>query len=150
MNTTSRAILKTILVTDDSLSIDERRAVRRFINGRIEPFPTHDVRFIDPLSLTQKMAAKLFGVRWATTRDGKISRTQGAAFGAKLREIRRKLSYSQGRLAAEVGVSQQKLSEWERAKRLQSVAVAWRLAEFLARTRVWEPRSARTLSRARA
>lgn len=136
MNTTSRAILKTILATDDALTMHERRAVRRLFDGKVGPFATLDIRFTDPLSLTQKMAAKLFGVKQTVPGKRKISSAQAPNFGASLREIRRKLGYSQGQLADAIGVSQQKLSEWERAKRLQGVVVAWRLAEFLARANV--------------
>src|SRR5437764_1136053 len=132
MNTTSRAILKSILATDDALTTHERRDVRRLVDGQVGPFATLDIRFTDPLSLTQKMAAKLFGAKQTVPGKRKISSAQASNFGASLREIRRKLGYSQGQLATAVGVSQQKLSEWERAKRLQGVVVAWRLAEFLA------------------
>jgi DNA-binding transcriptional regulator YiaG len=61
----------------------------------------------------------------------KISKMETAALGTSIRRLRQRLKLSQGRFAAELGVSQQKVSEWERGQRLRTVIVAWRLADFL-------------------
>ena len=62
----------------------------------------------------------------------KISSVEAATLGVSIRGIRKHLRFSQGRFAAELGVSQQEVSEWERGRRLRTVIVAWRLADFLA------------------
>jgi DNA-binding transcriptional regulator YiaG len=62
----------------------------------------------------------------------KISKMEAAALGTSIRGLRKKLRFSQGRFAAELGVSQQEISEWERGRRLRPVIVAWRLGDFLA------------------
>jgi DNA-binding transcriptional regulator YiaG len=62
----------------------------------------------------------------------KISKMEAVALGANIRGLRKKVGLSQGRFAAELGVSQQKVSEWERGEHLRAVIVAWRLADLFA------------------
>ena len=74
--------------------------------------------------------------RWtvsSTMHRTKISKYETAELGTNIRRLRQKLKLSQGQFAAELGVRQQKVSEWERGERLRAVIVAWRLADFLAR-----------------
>jgi transcriptional regulator with XRE-family HTH domain len=61
----------------------------------------------------------------------KLAEEDAQRIGRAIRAVRRARRASQGQFAAEVGVSQQKLSEWERGKRLGIVVVSWRLAEIL-------------------
>lgn len=72
MNTTSRAILQTVLTTDSTLSKPERDAVQRIIDGNIEtamPVATVD----DRLLVTQKKVAELLSVSrvtvWRMTKE---------------------------------------------------------------------------------
>ncbi len=64
-------------------------------------------------------------------RSPKPSKAEVAALGANIRLAREKLGLSQGQFARKVGVSQQKISEWERGLRLRQVITAWRLADVL-------------------
>jgi hypothetical protein len=72
MNTTSRAILQTVLATDASLSGAERGTVQRLINGEAEVAATADVSD-ERLLITQKRAAELLSVSratiWRMTKD---------------------------------------------------------------------------------
>ena len=72
----------------------------------------------------------------------KISQMEAMALGASIRGLRKKLRLSQGRFAAELGVSQQKVSEWERGEHLRAVIVAWRLADLFAAHRCGKRASA--------
>jgi transcriptional regulator with XRE-family HTH domain len=54
-----------------------------------------------------------------------------AELGAKIRRLRMRMSLTQAQFARKVGVSQQKLSDWENGKRLRSVMEAMRLARVL-------------------
>jgi hypothetical protein len=72
MNTTSRAILQTVLATDASLSGVERGTVQRLIDGQPEVIgtaPSVDERVL----VTQKRAAELLSVSrstiWRMTKD---------------------------------------------------------------------------------
>ena len=72
MNPTSRAIFQTVLATDASLSVSERSAVQRLIDGQIEvagTVPATDERVV----VTQKRAAELLSVSratiWRMTKD---------------------------------------------------------------------------------
>lgn len=56
------------------------------------------------------------------------------AMGLVIRERRRDLRLTQTELAAELGVSQAAVSDWERGACNPSFAQAWRLAEFLGLT----------------
>lgn len=72
MNTTSRAILQTVLTTDSTLSKPERDAVQRIIEGNIEAvMPVAAVD--DRLLVTQKKVAELLSVSrvtvWRMTKD---------------------------------------------------------------------------------
>lgn len=72
MNTTSRAILLTVLSTDTSLSISENQAIQSLISGRV---PAVTLRNEHPgrLLVTQKAAAALLSVSrvtiWRLKRD---------------------------------------------------------------------------------
>jgi hypothetical protein len=72
MNPTSRAILRTVIATDSSLSSGERSFVQRLIDGRIENAPTSPAGD-ERLLVTQKRAAELLSVNrvtvWRMTRD---------------------------------------------------------------------------------
>lgn len=72
MNATSRAILQTILTTDESISADEREAIQCLLDGRVQQ-ATREPQFGEPLLLTQKMAARLLSVSrvtiWRLTKD---------------------------------------------------------------------------------
>jgi predicted DNA-binding transcriptional regulator AlpA len=73
MNTTSRAILQTVLVTDSSLSVVERNAAQRLIDGQIEASPVAAAGTEERLLVTQKRAAELLSVSrvtiWRMTKD---------------------------------------------------------------------------------
>jgi hypothetical protein len=73
MNATSRAILQTVLATDTSLSVIERGAVQRVINGEVET-PAGPIGGAEKrLLVTQKTAAELLSVSrvtiWRMTKD---------------------------------------------------------------------------------
>jgi DNA-binding transcriptional regulator YiaG len=55
------------------------------------------------------------------------------ALSASIRRLRRRLKLTQSQFARQLGVSQQKLSDWERGRRLSAVAHAMRLAKVLKR-----------------
>ena len=57
-------------------------------------------------------------------RSPKPSKAEGAALGANIRCAREKLGLSQGQFAREIGMRQQKVSEWERGLRLRRIARA--------------------------
>ena len=65
-------------------------------------------------------------------RSPRPSKSEVAALGANIRCAREKLGLSQGQFARKIGVSQQKVSEWERGLRLRQVITAWRLADVVA------------------
>lgn len=71
MNATSRAILQTIVSSDDSLSEGERAAIRRLLDGQTETPAAPQSS--EPLLLTQKMAATILCVSrvtiWRLTKD---------------------------------------------------------------------------------
>ena len=71
MNSTSRAILQTIVTTDSSLSSSERSFVQRLISGQIEATPVGSGD--EKLLVTQKRAAELLSVNrvtiWRMTKD---------------------------------------------------------------------------------
>lgn len=73
MNATSRAILQTVLVTDASLSIAERGATQRLIDGQVEAQAVVVGGADERLLLTQKRAAELLSVSratiWRMTKD---------------------------------------------------------------------------------
>ena len=73
MNTTSRAILDTVLSTDTSLSLAERGAVERLIAGQTESLSARSGEEPSRLLVTQKVAADLLGVSritiWRMTKD---------------------------------------------------------------------------------
>lgn len=76
MNTTSRAILQTVVTTDTSLSSLERGAVQRLIDGKTEcPTAVADADN-DRLLVTQKVAAKMLSVSrvtvWRMAKDGML------------------------------------------------------------------------------
>jgi predicted DNA-binding transcriptional regulator AlpA len=73
MNSTSRAILQTVLATDNSLSDIERGAIQRLITGEM-PAPMAPSRLGgEPLLVTQKAAAEFLSVSrvtiWRMTKD---------------------------------------------------------------------------------
>lgn len=55
-----------------------------------------------------------------------------AILAAEIRQVRTRLSLSQGQLAERLGVSQQTVSDWEKGKRLRQVHIALRLGRLLA------------------
>lgn len=79
MNTTSRAILQTVLATDNSLSEVERDAVQRLIAGEM-PAPVISAGAGEPLLITQKAAAELLSVSrvtiWRMTKDCLLNPTE--------------------------------------------------------------------------
>ena len=73
MNATSRAILHTVVATDGSLSVGERGAFQRIINGEVE-IPAGPIAGAEErLLVTQKAAAELLSVSrvtiWRMTKD---------------------------------------------------------------------------------
>ena len=72
MNTTSRALLQTVLTTDASISPVERDVIQRLIAGE-PPAPLAPVSTGEPLLVTQKEAAELLSVSrstiWRMTND---------------------------------------------------------------------------------
>lgn len=73
MNTTSKAILETVLSTDTSLSSGERETVERLISGKSS---FAGGRHTDRLLMTQKEAGAMLSVSrvtiWRMTRDGAL------------------------------------------------------------------------------
>lgn len=73
MNTTSRAILETVLSTDTSLSLAERGTVQRLIAGDTDSLSARQGEEAGRLLVTQKVAADLLSVSritiWRMTRD---------------------------------------------------------------------------------
>ena len=74
MNTTSRAILETVLSTDKSLSLAERSTVERLIAGETDSLCARSGDEANRLLITQKVAAELLSVSritiWRMTKDG--------------------------------------------------------------------------------
>ena len=74
MNTTSRAILETVLSTDTSLSLAERGTVERLIAGETDSLSARPGEEASRLLVTQKVAADLLSVSritiWRMTKDG--------------------------------------------------------------------------------
>lgn len=64
-----------------------------------------------------------------------MSNKNTVALAASIRRMRQRLKLTQTRFARELGVSQQKLSDWERGRRLRAVMEGMRLSEVLKRTR---------------
>lgn len=62
----------------------------------------------------------------------KSAKQEIAALAAEIREVRTRLSLTQGELAERLGISQQTVSDWEKGQRLRQVHVALRLARVLA------------------
>jgi DNA-binding XRE family transcriptional regulator len=62
----------------------------------------------------------------------KSAKQEIAALAAEIRQVRTRLSLTQGQLAERLGISQQTVSDWEKGQRLRQVHVALRLARFLA------------------
>lgn len=74
MNATSRAILQTVLATDTSLSVAERKAAQRLIDGLVEvPEVVKGGEEDDQRLVTQKRAAEILSVSratiWRMTKD---------------------------------------------------------------------------------
>ena len=76
MNSTSQAILATVLSTDTSLSAAERCRVERLIAGQTDTPDRFPADYADRLLVTQKAAADLLSVSritiWRMTRDGAL------------------------------------------------------------------------------
>jgi hypothetical protein len=72
MNTTSRAILQTVIASDAALSTAERNSLQRLINGEPEA-PTANIGTSEHLLVTQKKAAELLSVSrvtvWRMTKE---------------------------------------------------------------------------------
>ena len=66
MNTTSRTLLQTILATDASLSVPERTAAQKLLDGQIEMPTFASVGSDERLLVTQKRAAELLSVSRST------------------------------------------------------------------------------------
>ncbi len=77
MNTTSKAILETLLSTDASLSIDERGSVERLISGKSDLSDARKVGGTERLLITQREVSALLSVSritiWRMTRDGALN-----------------------------------------------------------------------------
>jgi predicted DNA-binding transcriptional regulator AlpA len=110
VNTTSRAILQTLIATDSSLSGAERRFVQRLIDGQTEieaAAPTRSERRL----VTQKRAAELLSVNrvtiWRMTKDGLLHPVEilPGTWRYPLNEIVRLMERSAGEAAS---------SPWER------------------------------------
>jgi hypothetical protein len=73
MNATSRAILQTVLGTDTSLSVGERGAFQRIIDGEVSVAGPFGSATDERLLVTQKRAAELLSVSrvtiWRMTKD---------------------------------------------------------------------------------
>jgi hypothetical protein len=76
MNSTSQALLATVLNTDSSLSAAERGTVERLIAGQPDSLNRCPADEADRLLVTQKAAANLLSVSritiWRMTRDGAL------------------------------------------------------------------------------
>lgn len=57
--------------------------------------------------------------------------TTTAKFAAQLRTVRQRANLTQTQFARKLGVSQQKLSDWENGKRLRAVVEAIKVVERL-------------------
>jgi len=62
----------------------------------------------------------------------KSAKREFAALADEIRQVRTRLDLTQGQLAERLGISQQTVSDWEKAKRLRQVQVALRLARLFA------------------
>jgi DNA-binding transcriptional regulator YiaG len=62
-----------------------------------------------------------------------VTKADTLALAEHIRRTREQLGLSQGQFARKLGVSQQKVSEWENGQRLRAVVQAWRLAELVAK-----------------
>lgn len=62
---------------------------------------------------------------------GDMSTTSVSSLATKIRRTRTRLGLTQSQFAKKVGVRQQKLSEWERGRRLRSVLDAMTLVKVL-------------------
>lgn len=73
MNDTSRAIFQTVLSSDQTLSLVERSALQRLIEGRPDSLREPAVNVDDHLLVTQKRAAEILSVSratiWRMTKD---------------------------------------------------------------------------------
>ena len=73
MNPTSRAILQTVVTTDNSLTSGERDLVQRLITGQTQPVEAPASTSDEPLLVTQKRASELLSVSrvtiWRMTKD---------------------------------------------------------------------------------
>lgn len=77
MNSTSRAILHTLLDSDRELTRGEREAIEQLMHGRL-PFTCESSTWqLDRILLTQKQAAKLLSVSritvWRMVKDGVLT-----------------------------------------------------------------------------
>ena len=75
MNSTSRAIIGTLISSDDALSADEKRVLKQLMDGII-PIGIHSEPAGEALLLTQKEAAKALSVSrvtiWRLVREGAL------------------------------------------------------------------------------
>jgi Predicted site-specific integrase-resolvase len=76
MNTTTRAILQTVMTSDASLTEPERGFVRRLLDGDFGEAAAPGATAGERLLVTQKRAAELLSVNrvtiWRMTRDGML------------------------------------------------------------------------------
>ncbi len=76
MNTTTRAILQTVMTSDASLTEPERGFVRRLLDGDFGETAVHIATVGERLLVTQKRAAEMLSVNrvtiWRMTRDGML------------------------------------------------------------------------------
>lgn len=79
MSPTSKAILRSIAESDDSMTAAEREALARLLAGRLDA-PSAGTWTDAPLLLTQKQAARSLGISratlWRLTRDGALERVE--------------------------------------------------------------------------
>ena len=79
MSPTSKAILRSIAESDDSMTAAEREALVRLLAGRLDA-PSPGTWTDAPLLLTQKQAARSLGISrvtlWRLTRDGALVRVE--------------------------------------------------------------------------
>ena len=79
MSPTSKAILRSISESDDSMTVAEREALTRLLAGLLD-VPPPGTWTDAPLLLTQKQAARSLGISrvtlWRLTRDGALARVE--------------------------------------------------------------------------
>lgn len=82
--------------------------------------------------LTETTAVTAFGIS-PYPYIGDMASTTASSLATTIRRVRVRLGLTQAQFAKKIGVRQQKLSEWERGKRLRAVFDAMKLLKAIQR-----------------